>query len=211
MEPTPSSSPALRKFLDSMNIGYMQWHDGIGYDIAALKEIDEAELKQVESYLISRKDNDWRDVEALAALNTPTAIEALKGCLHSKNIDVKLFAVRYLKELNVLDRIEQVVVETLPAIKIGEGLTYALALAKEYPTEAIKQKLLWCCINGNDDITRVHCAALVLYLYGKATSAFDSKNKIIYWFRTTNRNSLKEAFSKLCQQIGIDPNSIAID
>jgi len=60
----PSSSPALIRFLKSMHIGYAEWHDGVGYDLNALKE-----------------------------------------CLASKNIDVKLFAARYLKEKNVVDRL----------------------------------------------------------------------------------------------------------
>jgi hypothetical protein len=201
-----SSSPALEKFIKSMKIGYMEWHDGIGYDLSALNELRGEELKQVETLLISRKDQDWRDVEALAALNTPPAIEALKECLLSKNIDVKLFAVRYLKEMNVVDRVEEVVVNTLPSTKIGRGLTFALALAKKYPTELIKEKLLWCCINGNDDI-RIHCAAMSLFLYGKASSEFDREQKIVFKFGNKDKAKRIEAFSELCQIIGISPNN----
>jgi hypothetical protein len=196
-----SSSPALEKFIQSMKIDYMEWHDGIGYDLSALCELREEELKQVETLLISRKDEDWRDVEALAALNTPSAIEALKECLLSKNIDVKLFAVRYLKEMNVVDRVEEIVVSTLPSTKIGCGLTFALALAKKYPTELIKEKLLWCCVNGNDDI-RIHCAAMSLFLYGKASSEFDREQKLVFKFGNKEKAKRIEAFSELCQIIG---------
>ena len=151
----------MEKFLKSMQIGFIEWHDGIGYDLDALKELDAQELKQVESLLISRKDGDWRDVEALAALKTPRAIEALKDCLQSRNLDARLFAVRYLKEMGVVDRVEEIVVDTWPATKIGKGMTFALSLAKEYPTERVKRKLLWCALHGNDDI-RIHCAAMAL-------------------------------------------------
>jgi hypothetical protein len=205
-----SNSPALEKFLRSMNIGYLEWHDGIGYDLNALKHIQPNELKQVEDLLISRKDSDWRDVEALAALGTPSAIEALKDCLHSPNNDVKFFAVRYLKEMNVTDRIEEVLLETLPQTKIGYGLTYALTLAEENPSEAIKQKLLWCCLNGNDDI-RIHCAAMSLFLYGKAKSNFDSDQKIVFKFGNKDYCEREKAFSELCQLIGINPLSITND
>lgn len=187
-EPNQSINPtssALEKFLQSMHIGYIEWHDGIGYDLDALKQMDPGDLEYVESLLISRKDNDWRDVEALAALHTHPAIETLKQCLKSKNNEVKLFAVRYLKELNVLDKIDEIVVETLPQTKIGDGLTYALSLAEDYPSERIKRKVLWCCLNGNDDI-RIHCAAMALYLYGKAKTNFDMDQKIVFEFRSCN-------------------------
>lgn len=200
------SSPALEKFLKSMEIGYMEWHDGIGYDLSAMRELCGKELKQVETLLISGKDRDWRDVEALAALNTPSAIEALKECLLSQNIDVKLFAVRYLKEMNVVDRVEEIIVSTLPSTKIGRGLTYALALAKEYPSERIKEKLLWCCVNGNDDI-RIHCAAMSLFLHGKASTEFDRDQKLVFKFGNKEKAKRIEAFSELCQMIGVSADN----
>lgn len=205
--PSPPASPALERFLKSMQIGFIEWHDGIGYDLDALKELGPQELKRVESLLISQKDADWRDVDALAALKTGPAIEALKECLHSPNIDVKLFAVKHLKQMNVVDRIEEIVVETLPDTKIGAGLTYALALAQQYPSERIKQKVLWCSLNGNDDI-RVHCTAMALFLYGKASSDFDMSFKIIFEFRPPDRSQRLVPFKQLCGLIGVDPESI---
>lgn len=204
------SSPAYEKFVQSMKIGYNEWHDGTGYDLKALRELSEDELKQAETLLISRKDKDWRDIEALAVLNTPRAVEALKECLQSPNIDVRLFAVRYLKEKNILDRVEEVLVNTLPSTKIGQGLTYALALAKDYPTEAIKQKLLWCSVHGNDDI-RVHCAAMALFLYGKAASEFDVNQKIVFKFGVKDKAKRIEAFPELCQILGISPDRAVLE
>lgn len=201
----PPPSPALERFLKSMKIGFIEWHDGIGYDLEALKELGPHELKQVEALLISQKDADWRDVDALAALKTGPAITALKECLQSPNIDVRLFAVRHLKEMNVVDRIEEIVVATLPDTKIGAGLTYALALAQQYPSERIRQKVLWCCLNGNDDI-RVHCAAMALFLYGKTSSNFDMSYQIIFEFRTSDRSQRLAPFEKLCELIGVEPD-----
>jgi hypothetical protein len=206
-QPVPPPSPTLERFLKSMQIGFIEWHDGIGYDLDALKELEPQELKRVEALLISRKDADWRDVDALAALNTPPAIEALKECLSSSNIDARLFAVKHLKEMNVVDRIEEVVVETLPMTKIGQGLTYALDLAKRYPSERIRRKVLWCSLNGNDDI-RVHCAAMTLFLYGKTSSEFDMSYTIIFEFRTPDRSQRLVPFEKLCDLIGVNQNSV---
>ncbi|MRR29852.1 hypothetical protein EG834_05935, partial [bacterium] len=151
----------MERYLQSMKIGFIEWHDGIGYDLDALKEFSPAELRYIEGLHISRKDADWRDTEALAALRTPAALQALKDSLNSPNYDCRLFAVRYLKEMNILDQVDQVVTSTLPLTKIGEGLSLALALARDYPSEAIKHIVLWCCLNGNESI-RVHCAAMAL-------------------------------------------------
>lgn len=206
-KPNTSASPALEQFLQSMHIGFIEWHDGIGYDLDALKELEPQELRDVETLLISRKNMDWRDVEALAALNTHDTIDALKECLHSNNNDVKLFAVKHLKEMNVVDSIDDVIVETLPETKIGDGLSYALSLAEKYPSERIKQKILWCCLYGNDDI-RIHCAAMMLYLYGKASTSFDTNQKIVFEFREQDRSKRIIPFLKLCQQIGVDAGSV---
>ncbi len=203
-----TSSPALEKFLKSMNIGFIEWHDGIGYDLTTLKELRGDELTQIETLLIARKDADWRDVEALAVLNTPRSIQALKECLDSRNVDAKLFAVRFLKEMEVEDRVTEIVVRTLPETKIGQGLTFALALAKDYPSDAIRRKILWCCLNGNDDI-RIHCAAMSLYLYGKAASDFDQNQTIVFRFGEKNLKKRREAFVELCQIIGVNPSIIA--
>ncbi len=202
--PNPSRKSALLRFLDSMKIGYFEWHDGIGYDLDALNEMTREELKQVEELMISQRDRDWREVETLAALNTPFTIQALKDDLESNNFDVRLFAVKYLKEMGIEDHIEDVVVKTLPLTKIGDGLTYALSLAETYPTERIRKTVLRCALIGNDDI-RIHCAAMTLFLYGRASTNFDSNQKIVFEFREPDLAKRMVPFTELCRQIGVDP------
>jgi hypothetical protein len=197
-------SDNLQKFLKSMEIGFFEWHDGTGYDLEILNKLNPEETKFIETLLISRKDQDWRDVEGLATLKTPLAIEALKACLTSPNNEVKLFAVRYLKEMNIMDRIDEVVGETLPQTRIGGGFTYALSLIEKYPSEILKHKVLWCVINGDDDI-RIHCAAMALFLYGKAKSNFDMEQKIVFEFKDADRSKRIDPFFRLCHLIGVDP------
>lgn len=205
--PPPVSSPALERFLKSMHIGFVEWHDGIGYDLDALKEMTPAELDYVEKIILPYKDRDWREVETLAALNTPASIQALKECLNSPNNDARLFAVRLLKEMNVVDRIEEVILDILPKTKIGDGLTYALSLAEKYPSEAIRRKVLWCALNGNNDI-RIHCAAMALYLYGVASTTFDNRFPLIFEFREPLRAMRLKPFRALCARVGVDPASL---
>lgn len=204
LQPPAPSSPAMTRFIKSMKIGYIEWHDGIGYDLEALKDFSPSELDYIEALLLSRKNEDWRDVEALAALRTPAAIQALKDCLESPNLDCRLFAVRFLKEMNILDRVDQVLVATLPLTKIGEGFSLALALARDYPSEAVKDIVLWCCLNGNESI-RVLCAAMVLYLYGITADYYDTSNKIVFEFHEPDRQNRIAPFTRLCRMINIDP------
>lgn len=198
----------MRRFMESMNIDFYKWHDGIGYDLDALNELTKEEIAQIEALLISRKDSDWRDVEALAALNTPFSIQALKDCLNSPNLECRLFAAKFLKEMGIADYIEEVVIRTLPQTTIGNGLTYALWLIKENPvTESIRRAVLRSAMIGNDDI-RVHCAAMALYLYGKAASDFDTDKKIIYEFHEKDPAARRRIFERLCQMVGVNARDV---
>lgn len=206
-KPDPHAGTALEQFFTSMNIGFYEWHEGIGYNIDALKELSSDEIKTVEKLLISRKDEDWRDVEALAALRTEATIQALKDCLDSPNLDCRLFAVRYLKEMGIEDHVEDVVIRTLPETRVGEGMTYALNLARDYPTDRVRNTVLRCALHGNDSI-RVHCAALALLLHGKARTEAKSYQGIVYEFNNKDMHARINSFKRLCQIINVTPEDI---
>ncbi|MCB1123457.1 MAG: hypothetical protein KJT03_18030, partial [Verrucomicrobiae bacterium] len=59
------------RFKASMVMDFERWHDGIGYDLELLKSASPEELAEIEAILLAQPVDDWRDVEALAALNTP--------------------------------------------------------------------------------------------------------------------------------------------
>ncbi len=206
-DPQPATGKAYDRFMESMKIDFYKWHDGIGYDLDALNELDDRELQELEALLISRKDSDWRDVEALAALNTPPSIQALRDTLASPNRECRLMAARYLKDLNIEDHIEEVVVRTLPETTIGDGMSYALMLAKLYPTENIRRQVLRCALIGKDDI-RVHCAAMALFLYGVSKSEFDCDFKIIYEFHEKDVEARRRIFERLCAMVGVGPSGL---
>jgi hypothetical protein len=89
--PPPPARPtaAYTKFKDSTNITYERWHDGIGYDLDALARSSEPERAAVADDLIRRLEQgegDWRDVEALAALNPPRARAALEKGLRARGL-----------------------------------------------------------------------------------------------------------------------------
>ena len=79
----PRGSPLVEQFHASMTIDYEKWHDGIGYDVALLQSATADERKEMEDILLGTGVTNWRDVEALAALNTPRAKKALKLALET--------------------------------------------------------------------------------------------------------------------------------
>lgn len=202
--PTSTKNEPMDKFLKSMNISYEAWRNGDSYDLNALKALSPAEIQEVEKILISRKDEDFRDIEALAALGTPAAIQALKDCLNSPNLSNRFHAVKCLKDAGIEDRVEETILNTLHLTRIGYGMVEGLRLAKEYPTEPVKRRLIWCTLHGTDDI-RAHCAAMALYLHGKASSEFDNKQQIIFRVGAKNKELGNKVFPEFCELLGVNP------
>jgi len=83
------ASEALEKFRRSMAIGYMEWHDGIGYDLDALAALPPEDRQTAEDLLVARRAADWRDIEALDRLGSPRALLELEKALRAKSIDVR--------------------------------------------------------------------------------------------------------------------------
>lgn len=203
-------SPALETFARSMILDFDAWHDGIGYDLAALRQLEGPELARVQAVLISRKDEDWRDAEALAALDSDATRQALTDCLASPNADVQLLAARHLGERGKTDERERVIVERLRNAGRDGSLVRALLLAEEYPTEAVKKALFWCARQGPDD-TGVHAAALLFYLYGIADSSFDWEFRPFFLrFSSDNPTDRQAAFLELCQRTKVSPEEMGV-
>lgn len=201
----PSIS-AYARFLESMKITYEKWHDGIPYDLDALDELTEIEQDKIEKLLISKRSNDWRDIEALARIGSPPALSALRENLNSKSVVIKLESAKHLVDRNLLPDIDTIIAEAIPQARIGEGLVEAMSLAEKYPTEKVRRALLKCCFNGHSDL-RAHCAALLFFLYGVSQSSFDW-NYRPFFLKFNEEDALKRklAFDELCQTIGVDAN-----
>ena len=200
-------SEEYQRFLDSMEIDYAKWHDGVGYDLDTLGKLSPDEQTKVENLLIERGVNDWRVVDALAEIGSEKALAALKNALQSDTYEVRIRAVERLSEKGSISEseIETLLVETLPLVKLLNGQTFTLQLAEEYPTPAVKRILLWCTLHGNEDI-RVHAAALIHFLYGIAASSFDWDHRPFYLrFNDENIENRKLAYDELCKEIGVDP------
>jgi hypothetical protein len=198
-------SPAYQRFIDSMKIDYEKWHDGIGYDLDAIDEMTEDERKDLTTLLKGR--DDWRDVEALARIQSPAADDSLVEQLQSSKIDQRLAAMEELHAKGKLPDIDRHLAKALPHAVTYGGLTRALLLAEQHPTDRVKQALLWCARHHKENA--VHCAAMLYYLAGISKEPFDWNHRPFFLrFVETDEKARIEAFEELCRAIKVDPSDI---
>ena len=201
-----ASSP-FRRFLDSTALDYDKWHDGIGYDLAVLDELGPGERDQVLHLMLSRTI-EWREIEVLEKLDRPTGWKAIQETFErSGSIDPRLAAAAALERAGKLaEPLDAVVArEILQLHAIEEGLTRALLLAEQYPTERVKRALLKA--SGRPSEAAMHCGALLCYLCGKAKEAFDWDLRPLF-LRLAPGNAASDraaAYRELCARVEMTP------
>ena len=197
---------AVSRFKASMVIDYDKWHDGIGYDLSILKEATPEELKAIEEILIQRRSSDWRDVEALAAINSKGAKAALKNALRTGDAEVRMAVHSHAPELMTKRQRIDSLVQALEQAEIYGGLTQALLEVEDFhPPEIIRTLLRG--LMDRDGGTACHFAGMLYYLHGKSKSAFDWDHRPFFLrFNTTDMAEREKAVRELCETIGADPS-----
>ena len=191
--------PEYQRFVESMEIGFAEWHDGIGYACEALAGLPPEERAAVEALLVARltASGSWRDVEALEALGTPGAKEALWGAARHGCPEVKNRALEVLlrAEPQAYAELEE---EVVRAVRKG-----ALDLAQSHPTPRVRRALL-DCTRLADPVTRVNAAAMLLYICGKADEPFDWNQRPFFLrFSTEDKGELRAAWKELRGRTGV--------
>jgi hypothetical protein len=200
-------SEAYEKFIASTRITMEDWREGNGYDLEAVKEVEGRERDELADVLAEqlKANPDWRPVEALAAIGSRRAILILRDALKRAGPELKMHVIEKLAELGEPADMESAIVEALRNTSTGSGLSYAIDSAERHPSPRIQETLLDLALNGNDD-QRMHCAALALYLGGKAESAFDWNHRTFFLrFDDADRNVRIEAYKELCERLGAAP------
>jgi hypothetical protein len=193
-------TPEFQRFLDSMVIGYMQWHDGDGYDLEALAALSPEERGSAETVLITHLATNagWRDVEALAALGTPGAMSAVKAATKHGNAEVSNHALEIMAGTAPEQAGAELEDDIVRAVEHG-----ALDLAQGHPTPRVKRALLDCARLA-DSTTRVNAAALLMYLCGKAEEPFDWNQRPFFLrFQTGDNQELRAAWMELRERTGV--------
>ena len=167
-DPSPGS-----QFAASMVIDYEKWHDGVGYDLSQIPLMSPEQRKDLEAELILklRDQGDWRDVEALLEMDTPTAKAAAESATSHHIDEVHNYAERRIA-VDPAKREAQVIAAIERAAAMS-GIGHAVELAEECSTPDVRQAVLGMARTGNDSTTRVHMAALLYFLCGKSKESFD--------------------------------------
>jgi hypothetical protein len=193
-------SPEYQRFLDSMIVGYEQWHDGDGYGLEALAALSPEERGSAETVLIAHLATkaDWRDVEALASLGTAGAMAAVKAATKHGNREVRDHALEIMAAAGPEQAGPGLEEDIVRAVERG-----ALDLAESHPTPRVKRALLDCARLA-DPTTRVNAAAMLMYLCGKAEEAFDWNQRPFFLrFGTEDNQELRAAWMELRERTGV--------
>lgn len=197
-------SPAGQKFISSMTMTYDMWHDGLGYDLDALKQIPENERDGIEAMLLARANEDWRIIEALAQFNTPRAQQAVKDALRSSNPEIRREARHHVPDDVPKEDRTKMLLKTLQSDDIYEGLSEGLDEAAKFHPPKVIDLLLKGCLHRPGNVA-THFSALLYYIHAKSKTPFDWDHRPFFLrFNTDDREARKAVFKELCETIGVD-------
>ncbi len=200
----PLTSP-LQRFEKSMQINYEKWHDGIGYDLESLKLASQNERRTIEKILIDHTPRDWRDIEALAQIDTMSAREAIKNALKDRDPDVRIAITRFAPNLVTKKERNKSLIDALETAEIFWGLSQTIDDIEDYHPREIKEALIKGLLSREGEVA-VLFAGMLFYIYGKAEEPFDMKQRPFFLcFNTENKAKRLEAFLELCKKLKIKP------
>ena len=203
--PAPKHSKAYEKFLASVVPIWEQWQEKQTYDVAAIAKMTAEERNQVVTFLTGL-DTTWREVEALAVIDTPTARAAVdEASRHHLSIDTRLAAAETMHQQGRLPDLDTFLAKQLRLLyQPSNGLKRALRLAESHPSETVKQALLWASYNQTE--CAPECAKLLLALTGAAKEPFDAEVKQMLEKLGLHNSYFdrKAAFDELCRRVGME-------
>lgn len=196
---------AVERFERSMVIDYDKWHDGIGYDLDVLRSASAQERERIEEILVARGIDDWRDVEALAALDSPRARRLLAQAAERGNQRVRLAVSECAPHVLSETRRTELLVAALRSSEVYGGLTQALLQVETFHPPAVIDAL-FAGVLDRDGATATHFAAMLMFVHGKADSAFDMTQRPYFLrFHTDDRREREAMLRDLCGRLGVDP------
>ncbi|MEO6002766.1 MAG: hypothetical protein ABIZ04_06795 [Opitutus sp.] len=202
----PNEETLLELFERSMVIDYDKWHDGIGYDLSVLRAMNAIEQSAVESLLVRRGMQDWRDVEALAEIDTPTARAVIKASMNDSNAEIRNAVTQYAPQLIPQATRIKSLIRGLESAVIFGGLGQTLDQVAELHPPEVVDVLFRCALNRTGDVA-VHFAAMLCYIFGKANVPFDMAQRPFFLrFNTEVRAEREAVFRELCTKLGVKPD-----
>ncbi len=200
--PTPQSS--LKRFMHSMELDYEKWREGTSYDLDAIDSATPEERSSIETTLVAHATRGWREIEALARLDTERARDAMREALRRGDAEVRAAVVRYAPELVDEDTRVSSLVRGLREGTFFHGLSEMLDQAATFHPPAVVDTLFSEALHGSGD-KAVHLAALLFHIHGLTDQPFDWSHRPFFLrFNTDDRAERSAAFDELCQRVGVD-------
>jgi hypothetical protein len=207
-------SDAYRRFQESKNIGYDQWHDGEGYDLDAYAQMTEAERNAAAQSVRDNPNPDWRDLEILGAHGGNESIEHLRGLLLHPSIETRAHALGVLIEHNhtpgaVPDVQLAHIIDAISDDDEHEGITQTLLIAQEHAGPISKVALLRGMLDKPHLALHFADALMNLANLSDDVAAFDPKFRPLL-LRLLPENApgdRQAALNEVCRLLDIDRKS----
>lgn len=196
---------AYERFIASMVMDLDKWRDGIGYDLRALGEMTADERESVRTMLKGR--SDWRDAEALAALDPPD-LEALRHRFGDPDatFSARLRAGDELDARGVRVDFVPLVMAMLDAGAAGDVTALSrvidwLEWRNPDVDDRLKRHLLRLLIKTCSPFA-TNLAAIVCVVHGLSTSVNDWTDRP-FWLRFAEPEEHERAVDELLTRIGV--------
>jgi len=203
---SPKSGGSLfERFRESMVMNYERWREGTSYALDLIEQATPEDRRSIETMLVTRGVRDWRDVEALAALDTPRARELLRDTVERGSAEFAEAVARYAPHVLAEGERTRVLVAALEFCDVYGGLTQALLHVQEHHPRAVHEAL-WRGILARTGQHAYQFAAMLLFLHGRISSPHDwSERPFLLRFVTDDRRERETVFRELCARLGEDP------
>ena len=193
---------AIARFERSLFIDYEQWHDGVGYDVAVLRELSDQQRRGIEARLTP--PDGWRDIEALAvlaSLGSDSARTELRRVATSGSSETRLAVMRYAPQLVDDTARAAALVEALDSATAFDSFTTLEQVAAFHPRLVIEA--LWRGLETRQGDVASHYAGMLAFLHGKAESSFDwALRPLLLEFKTESAAARRAAVQKLRTLVG---------
>lgn len=151
-----------------MVLNHDRWRDGDPYDLDALDELTDSEKSAVEADLMAKSHLDWRDVEALARLGTPAALERVAQAAREQSDHGGAAAMKIVSGAGWSTEAEARFIAQLNDARLMEtSLDRLFDIARVHPTPAVRAALFRLATEGEETV-RYAFGAFLLYLAGQA-------------------------------------------
>ena len=194
---------ALARFERSLFIDYEKWHDGVAYDVAALRELTAEQRRRIEARLTP--PDGWRDVEALAVIATlgsDSARSELRRVAAAGSAETRLAVLRFAPELVDDAARTRALVEALDSATAFDSFTTTLEQVAAFHPQPVVEAL-WRGLETRQGDVAMHYAGMLAFLHGKAESSFDwSLRPLLLEFKTEDATARRAAVRKLKTLVG---------